>query len=232
MVGQGPEVPALASLRALPGVTVENRWVPESEVGALLAWADALVLSHTEASQSGAAAAAVAARRWVVATRVGGIAEQLAREPLARLCDPTPESLADAISSTEIGRRGKCRGAERCGGILARHGLALDRRAPSPRSGRRLTRDRASWAGRPSKPHALPPGRWHGRLSRQKGAQDFGRAHQGQRIMPLALEQANGPARQSTPDLCARDGDHRVFRPVPHLTRAETSETLKPQWLA
>lgn len=99
VVGQGPESAALASLRALPGVTVENRWVPETEVGALLAWADALVLSHTEASQSGAAAAAVAARRWVVATRVGGIAEQLAREPLARLCEPTPESLADAIGS-------------------------------------------------------------------------------------------------------------------------------------
>ena len=98
MVGQGPESAALATLRKLPGVTVENRWVPEGEVGALLAWSDALVLSHREASQSGVAAAAIAAGRWVVATRVGGITEQLRHEPLARLCDPTEESVAAAIA--------------------------------------------------------------------------------------------------------------------------------------
>lgn len=97
VVGNGPDCPALAALAALPGVSVERRWVPEAEVGALLAWADALVLSHTQASQSGVAAVALAARRWVVATRVGGIAEQLAGEPLARLTEPRAESLADAI---------------------------------------------------------------------------------------------------------------------------------------
>ena len=99
VVGSGPESEVLDALRRLPGVQVENRWVPEHEVGALLAWADALVLSHTEASQSGVAAAAVAARRWVVATRVGGLTEQLAGETLARLCDPSPDSLAAALRS-------------------------------------------------------------------------------------------------------------------------------------
>ncbi|HTN09832.1 MAG TPA: glycosyltransferase, partial [Acetobacteraceae bacterium] len=99
VVGQGPESPDLAALRALPGVSVENRWVPEGEVAELLAWSDAMVLSHREASQSGGAAAAIAARRWVIATRVGGLAEQLADEPLARLCDPTPASLAAAIGA-------------------------------------------------------------------------------------------------------------------------------------
>ena len=97
VVGSGPESPALTQLRALPGVVVENRWVPEAEVGALLAWADALVLSHREASQSGVAAAAIAARRWVVATRVGGLAEQLAGENLAILCEPTAPGLAGAL---------------------------------------------------------------------------------------------------------------------------------------
>jgi glycosyltransferase involved in cell wall biosynthesis len=99
VVGQGPDSPELAALAALPGVEVENRWVPEGEIGALLAWSDAMVLSHREASQSGAAAAAIAARRWVIATRVGGLAEQLAGETLARLCDPTPASLAAAIAT-------------------------------------------------------------------------------------------------------------------------------------
>jgi glycosyltransferase involved in cell wall biosynthesis len=93
VVGSGPESGELDTLRRIPGVTVENRWVPEAEVGEVIAWADALVLSHREASQSGAAAAAIAAGRWMVATRVGGIAEQLRDQPLARLCEPTAEGL-------------------------------------------------------------------------------------------------------------------------------------------
>ena len=96
VAGRGPESPALDRLRAL-GARVENRWVPETEVGALLAWSDALVLSHTEASQSGVAAAALAAGRWVVATRVGGLVEQLADEPLALLCTAEPDAIAGAI---------------------------------------------------------------------------------------------------------------------------------------
>ena len=99
IVGHGPEAPELDDLRALPGVTVENRWVPEAEIGTLIAWADALVLSYTEASQSGVAAAAIAARRYVVATRVGGLEEQLAQESLARMCQPTPDDVAHAIMS-------------------------------------------------------------------------------------------------------------------------------------
>ena len=97
VVGAGPESPVLDALRRLPGVAVENRWVPESEVGALLGWADALVLSHREASQSGVAAAALAAGRWVVATNVGGLAEQLAGAPGARLCEASEAALAGAI---------------------------------------------------------------------------------------------------------------------------------------
>jgi glycosyltransferase involved in cell wall biosynthesis len=99
VIGKGPESSVLDALRATPGVSVDNRWVPEAEVAGILAWADAVVLSHREASQSGVAAAAIAARRWLVATRVGGITEQLRDEPLARLCDATPESLAGALRS-------------------------------------------------------------------------------------------------------------------------------------
>ncbi len=97
VVGSGPESAELDALRRLPGVSVENRWVPEAEVGTLLGWADALVLSHREASQSGVLAAALAAGRWVVATRVGGIAEQVAGYPGAYLCEPDPASLAEAL---------------------------------------------------------------------------------------------------------------------------------------
>jgi glycosyltransferase involved in cell wall biosynthesis len=97
VVGQGPEGPELAALRRLPGVTVENRWVPETEIAVLMEWADGVVLSHREASQSGVAAAALAARRFLVATRVGGLVEQAAGDPAAILCDVSAEGVAAGL---------------------------------------------------------------------------------------------------------------------------------------
>jgi glycosyltransferase involved in cell wall biosynthesis len=97
IVGEGPESAALAVLRATPGVKVENRWVPEHEIGAILNWADIVVMPYTEASQSGIAPSAVALGRQVVATRVGGLPEQLETEPLAALCEPVAASLAAAL---------------------------------------------------------------------------------------------------------------------------------------
>lgn len=97
VVGLGPESAELDRLRALPGVTVENGWVPERDVGSVLGWADALILPYREASQSGVAAAAIAANRWIISTRVGGLPEQLANYPRAIMCDPTAADLADAI---------------------------------------------------------------------------------------------------------------------------------------
>lgn len=97
VVGSGLESPVLSRLRALPGVMVENAWVPEREVAGLLGWADALILPYREASQSGVAAAAIAAGRWVISTRVGGLPEQLAGYARAILCEPTAPDLADAI---------------------------------------------------------------------------------------------------------------------------------------
>jgi glycosyltransferase involved in cell wall biosynthesis len=76
---------------------VENRWVPEGEIGALIAWADILVLPYKEASQSGVAPAAMAAGRYVVSTRVGGLVEQLGDNELATLCEPDTASLTAAL---------------------------------------------------------------------------------------------------------------------------------------
>jgi glycosyltransferase involved in cell wall biosynthesis len=102
VVGQGPESPALAALRMLPRVSVENRWVPEDEIGALLSWADVVVLPYREASQSAIAPMALAAGRRVIATRVGGLPEQLEGEPLATLCAPDAASLAEALTGVSL----------------------------------------------------------------------------------------------------------------------------------
>lgn len=98
VVGKGPESSALTALRGLPGVTVENRWVPEIELGALIGWADLVVLPYREASQSGVAAAALASERHVLSTRVGGLVQQLGAERMATLCAPDPAAIAVALS--------------------------------------------------------------------------------------------------------------------------------------
>ena len=97
IVGQGPGSETLRALASLPQVSVENRWVPEDDIGALIAWADAVVLPYREASQSGVAAIAIASDRWVLATRVGGLAEQFGSERLAILCEPDPQSIRAAL---------------------------------------------------------------------------------------------------------------------------------------
>jgi glycosyltransferase involved in cell wall biosynthesis len=95
--GYGPDSHSLARLRALPGVTVERRWVADRDVPELLAWADALVLPYREASQSGVAAMAVAAGRHVLATRVGGLPEQLDGLAHALLCAPAAADIAHGL---------------------------------------------------------------------------------------------------------------------------------------
>ncbi len=98
IVGLGRECRDLDALRACHNVMVENRWAAETELGAVFGWADALILPYHEASQSGVAAAAIAAGRPVIATRVGGLSEQLSGIPHTMLCEPDPASLAGAIS--------------------------------------------------------------------------------------------------------------------------------------
>lgn len=96
--GDGSNSPELARLQAMRGVTVEKRWIPEGELAALVAWADAVVLPYREASQSGVAAAAIAQGRYVLATKVGGLPEQLADVPGAVLCDPSGPAIAAALA--------------------------------------------------------------------------------------------------------------------------------------
>jgi glycosyltransferase involved in cell wall biosynthesis len=114
IAGLGPESSALAALRTCPSVTVENRWVPETEIGALLAWSDAVILPYREASQSGVAAAALAAGRPVIATRVGGLGEQLATAPNVYLCEPDEASLRTAIEAWLEAPPDLSGGVERC----------------------------------------------------------------------------------------------------------------------
>ncbi len=95
--GDGPVSEELARLRALPGVEVDQRWIPEAELPRMIEWSDAVVLPYREASQSGVAAAAIGQGRLVVATKVGGLPEQLAGIEGAILCEPNAGAIAEAL---------------------------------------------------------------------------------------------------------------------------------------
>ena len=77
VVGEGDVEGCAPGLAALPGVTVEPRWVPDGEMPALLSAARAVVLPYREASQSGVLPLALALGVPVVATPVGGLSAQL-----------------------------------------------------------------------------------------------------------------------------------------------------------
>ncbi|GAJ30756.1 glycosyltransferase family 4 protein [Acidomonas methanolica] len=95
--GEGPDSAALRRLRAMRHVQVEARWFAETELPALFAWADALVLPYREASQSGVAVMGLAAGLRILATAVGGLPEQLAGVEGAMLCAPTAPAIAEAL---------------------------------------------------------------------------------------------------------------------------------------
>jgi glycosyltransferase involved in cell wall biosynthesis len=74
--GEGSLGPHAERLKAMGG-ELANRWLTGDEISSVLARYHAVVLSHTEASQSGVAAAAHGAGRPVIATPVGGLIEQI-----------------------------------------------------------------------------------------------------------------------------------------------------------
>lgn len=74
--GEGNLAPYRHRLAAL-NAEVANRWLPESEIASILPRYHAVVLAHTEASQSGVAAIAFGAGLPVVSTPAGGLREQV-----------------------------------------------------------------------------------------------------------------------------------------------------------
>jgi glycosyltransferase involved in cell wall biosynthesis len=103
--GEGYIGPELRQLEDL-GATVVNNWVGESEIDAIFAKYDVVVLSHIQATQSGVAALAFGNGMPVVTTPVGGLAEQVVHEVNGLIAETaSADALAAQISrlATEPG---------------------------------------------------------------------------------------------------------------------------------
>jgi glycosyltransferase involved in cell wall biosynthesis len=98
IAGQGSLVPYAGALAALKSVRVINDWIAEGDVAGILDAADLLVAPYIEASQSGVIPSAYGLGLPVVATPVGGLAEQIHPGETGLLAAaPTAAALADAI---------------------------------------------------------------------------------------------------------------------------------------
>lgn len=94
--GEGP-LGSDAERLARLGAEVVNRWLPDDEISAIIQRYHAIILSHTEASQSAVAATAFGMGCPVIATPVGGLTEQIRNDETGVLAvDVDAESLADA----------------------------------------------------------------------------------------------------------------------------------------
>ena len=118
LAGSGPELEALeARFRRHPAVSVDKRFVAAADLITLIQSVDCVVLPYTGATQSGVLAAAFGNGRFVIASRVGGIADIVENGVNGLLVPPgDAEALARAlrvVATDEALRARLCEGARR-----------------------------------------------------------------------------------------------------------------------
>lgn len=96
VLGRG-DVSLLGDIGGLKGFTLDNRWASDEEMQEAARRADIILLPYTEASQSGVVPMAMGAATPVIATRVGGLAEQVIDGKTGLLCEPNAAALAQAV---------------------------------------------------------------------------------------------------------------------------------------
>lgn len=97
VLGNGNVEHCAHGLIGMPGVTVEQRWVPDSDLGPEIASARILVVPYREASQSGVVPIALALGLPVIATSVGGLPEQVKDGESGLVVPAEADALASAM---------------------------------------------------------------------------------------------------------------------------------------
>lgn len=101
VAGSGPEVDRLEDeFSRLPAAQVENAFITSQRLIDALGHCDLVIMPYLSATQSGVLAAAFVNRRFVVASRVGGIPDIVEDGENGLLVPPNdPTALADALES-------------------------------------------------------------------------------------------------------------------------------------
>ncbi len=99
IAGSGDPGPLLPRLMASPRITLDHRWIPESEIAGILDRADLILAPYREASQSGVLAAAYGAGLPMIVTPIGGLPEQVAPHGAGLVAaDLSPTAFAAAMT--------------------------------------------------------------------------------------------------------------------------------------
>lgn len=99
VAGSGDPGLLLPRLMGSNRITLDHRWIPESEIAQILDRADVVVAPYREASQSGVLAAAYGAGLPMIVTPIGGLPEQVAPYGAGLVCaDLTPAAFAAAMT--------------------------------------------------------------------------------------------------------------------------------------
>lgn len=99
IAGEGNLKPYQDMLSGLSDVKVINEWIPEDEIEKLFLQSDLLVLPYTSASQSGVIPIAASVGLPVIATRTGGVSEQIEDGKSGWLVQPgSKDALTAAIT--------------------------------------------------------------------------------------------------------------------------------------
>ena len=88
IAGEGDLRPYRELIKGLPDVDVVNRWINEDEAGTYFEQASMVVLPYTSASQSGVLTVAAGFGLPVIATRTGGLSEQIQDTVTGLLVEP------------------------------------------------------------------------------------------------------------------------------------------------
>ena len=88
IVGAGSLAPYAKMIANLSRIEIVNRWIPDDEVDIYFRQADLVVAPYTSASQSGVVAIATSLGIPVVASRVGGLCDQIDHERTGILVEP------------------------------------------------------------------------------------------------------------------------------------------------
>lgn len=97
IVGSGDPEGVAPGISSLPGVLLEARWVPDSEMAPIIAASRCLVQPYREASQSGVLPLALAHGVPVIASSVGGLVGQVADGESGFVVQPDAAALAAAM---------------------------------------------------------------------------------------------------------------------------------------
>jgi len=109
IAGEGDLTPYQSLLKDLPNVQVVNHWVPDDEIEKFFAESDLVVLPYTSGSQSGVIPMAASFGLPVIATRVGGIPEQITNGETGWLVEPNSKdvlatALREALDHPDLAR--------------------------------------------------------------------------------------------------------------------------------